>query len=74
MTSRKDAPTRDVKLQLMMARSEIDAIDDWRFRHRITTRAAAIRILLKRGMAADRGDTDDTVTAVRKPAVETPHR
>ena len=46
-----DAPRR--KLQIWMDEAEIDEIDAWQFEHRLPTRAAAIRELLKRGMAAD---------------------
>lgn len=43
---------RTEKLQLMLSDEELRAIDDWRFAHRIPTRAAAIRELLRRGLHA----------------------
>jgi hypothetical protein len=41
---------RTEKLQLMLNDDELMAIDDWRFAHRIPTRAATIRELLRRGL------------------------
>jgi hypothetical protein len=40
------------RLQLMLSREELSAIDDFRLIHRIPTRAATIRELLKRGLVA----------------------
>jgi hypothetical protein len=39
------------RLQFMLSPEELSAIDDFRFIHRIPTRAATIRELLKRGLA-----------------------
>ena len=39
------------RLQLILTSEELAALDDWRFANRMPTRAAAIRELLKRGMA-----------------------
>lgn len=50
---------RTEKLQVMLSDEELQAIDDWRFAHRLPTRAAAIRELLKRGLRS-RPDPDDT--------------
>ncbi len=44
---------RTEKLQIMLSDEELQAIDDWRFEHRLPTRAAAIRELLKRGLRSD---------------------
>jgi hypothetical protein len=41
------------RLQIMLTGDELVAIDDWRFVRRMPSRAAAIRELLKRGLAAD---------------------
>jgi hypothetical protein len=41
---------RTEKLQLMLNDEELTAIDDWRFDHRIPTRAATIRELVRRGL------------------------
>jgi hypothetical protein len=40
------------RLQIMLTASEQAAIDDWRFARQMPSRAAAIRELLKRGLAA----------------------
>jgi hypothetical protein len=45
--------TRPDRLQIMLNPEEISALDDWRFAHRLPSRAAAIRELLKRGLAAE---------------------
>jgi hypothetical protein len=41
------------RLQVMLAAEELKALDDWRFASRMPTRAAAVRELLKRGLAAE---------------------
>ncbi|HOP18645.1 MAG TPA: hypothetical protein PK585_01080 [Amphiplicatus sp.] len=48
-----DSLKRTTKLQLMLDDMELKAIDDWRFAHRMPTRAAALRELLRRGLLAD---------------------
>jgi len=48
---------REERLQIMLTPEELSAIDDWRFSRRMPTRAAAVRELLKRGLAADGFDT-----------------
>ena len=45
--------TREQRLQIMLTEEELKAIDDWRFQRRMPTRAAAVRELLKRGLAAE---------------------
>jgi hypothetical protein len=37
----------------MLTDDELKALDDWRFKRRMPSRAAAIRELLKRGLAAE---------------------
>jgi hypothetical protein len=39
------------RLQIILTQEELTALDDWRFANRMPTRAAAIRELMKRGMA-----------------------
>lgn len=46
-------PARGERLQIMLTRDELDALDTWRFQKRMPSRAAAIRELLKRGLHAD---------------------
>jgi hypothetical protein len=45
--------TRGERLQIMLANEELAALDDWRFARRMPSRAAAVRELLKRGLAAE---------------------
>ena len=39
------------RLQVMLSPDELAAVDDFRFKHRMPTRAAAVRELLKHGLA-----------------------
>jgi hypothetical protein len=41
---------RAERLQVMLSPEELTAIDDFRFKHRMPTRAAAVRELLKMGL------------------------
>jgi hypothetical protein len=45
--------TRGERLQIMLTPQELRALDDWRFKSRMPSRAAAIRELLKRGLAGE---------------------
>ena len=49
--------TRGERLQIMLTQEELDALDSWRFQRRMPSRAAAVRELLKRGLAAEGFDT-----------------
>jgi hypothetical protein len=40
-------------LQVMLGPDELRVIDDFRFKHRMPSRAAAVRELLRRGLAAE---------------------
>jgi len=51
--------TRGERLQIMLTKEELDALDSWRFQRRMPSRAAAIRELLKRGLAAEGFDSAD---------------
>jgi hypothetical protein len=44
---------RDERLQIMLDPNELRTIDEFRFKKRMPTRAAAVRELLKRGLAAE---------------------
>jgi hypothetical protein len=46
-------PWRSERLQIMLSPEELAALDDWRFRSRMRSRASAIRELLRRGLAAE---------------------
>ena len=44
---------RGERLQIMLSNEELTAVDDWRFHKHMPSRAAAIRELLRRGLAAE---------------------
>jgi hypothetical protein len=44
---------REERLQVMLTPEEVKALDDFRFKTRMPSRASAIRELLKRGLAAE---------------------
>jgi metal-responsive CopG/Arc/MetJ family transcriptional regulator len=46
-------PNRIERLQIMLTQEELSALDDWRFERRMPSRAAAVRELLKRGLATE---------------------
>jgi len=48
-----DDQTRGERLQIMLAPDELAVLDDFRFKERMPSRAAAVRELLKRGLAAE---------------------
>lgn len=41
---------RNVRVPVMMSKSEVEAIDDWSFENRVRTRAEAIRRLIDLGL------------------------
>lgn len=43
---------RGERLQVMLSPEELALVDDFRFKHRMPTRAAAVRELLRLGLAA----------------------
>ncbi|WP_293677983.1 hypothetical protein [uncultured Phenylobacterium sp.] len=44
---------RDERLQIMLTQEELSALDDWRFGRRMPSRAAAVRELLRLGLASE---------------------
>ena len=48
-----DEQSRDERLQIMLSPDELTALDDFRFKKRMPSRASAVRELLKRGLAAE---------------------
>jgi hypothetical protein len=44
---------RGERLQLMLSPEELTALDDFRFKKRMPSRASAVRELLKRGLTAE---------------------
>ena len=41
---------RDERLQMMLSKAELAAVDDFRFKQRMPSRAAALREILRRGL------------------------
>jgi hypothetical protein len=42
---------REERLQIMLSPAELEAVDNFRFEHRMPSRAAAVRELLRHGLA-----------------------
>ena len=53
---------RGERLQIMLTDDELKAVDEWRFTTRMPSRAAAVRELLKRGLASMGFDTANRST------------
>jgi len=51
MAREKGTREREERLQIMLTDEELRALDDWRFAMRMPSRAAAIRELLRLGLA-----------------------
>ena len=49
---------RDERLQIMLSPDELTVLDDFRFKHRMPTRAAAVRELLRLGLEVGGTDAD----------------
>jgi hypothetical protein len=49
---------RGERLQIMLSPEELAVIDDFRFKHRMPTRAAAVRELLRMGLTVSGIDGD----------------
>lgn len=47
---RKDSLTRGERLQIMLSPDEVTAVDDFRFKQRMPSRAAAVRELFRLGL------------------------
>jgi hypothetical protein len=45
--------SRAERLQIMLSEDELTVLDDFRFKKRMPSRAAAVRELMKRGLAAE---------------------
>jgi hypothetical protein len=46
---------RETRLQVMLTEEELSALEDFRFRQRMPSRASAIRELLRRGLGVECG-------------------
>lgn len=53
METMSNPATRGERLQIMVSAQELIALDDFRFRHRLPSRSATVRELLKRGLNAE---------------------
>lgn len=53
---------RGERLQIMLTADELTALDQWRFSRHMPSRAAAIRELLRRGLATEGFDVSDGKT------------
>ena len=51
--------SRETRLQIMLDSQELAAVDDWRFRHRMPSRASTVRQLLRIGLRAATGAPAD---------------
>ena len=51
---------REQRLQIMLAPAELKALDNFRFEHRMPSRAAAVRELLRQGLGVSGGVEDNT--------------
>ena len=50
--SRQKSADREERLQIMLAPEELKALEDFRFKHRMPSRAAAVRELFRLGLAS----------------------
>jgi len=48
-----DSQARAERLQIMLTQEELSALDDWRFKRQMPSRAAAVRELLRRGLTGE---------------------
>ena len=44
--------SRETRLQIMLDENELKTVDDWRFKQRMPSRAAAVRELFRLGLAS----------------------
>jgi hypothetical protein len=64
------------RLQIMLDADELSAVDDFRFKNRMPSRAAAVRELMKRGLgaagfsAADAGSKSSSFGVLDAPSAE----
>ena len=65
--------SRETRLQIMLNEEELAAIDDWRFKQRMPSRAAAIRQLLNIALRVQQKDSaGKTDEIARLRALRTP--
>lgn len=63
---------RGERLQIMLTREEVAALDEWRFSRHMPSRAAAVRELLRRGLTAEGFSMSDGTTKSRDFGVVNP--
>lgn len=51
MPRKRNGDARDERLQIMLSPEELEAVDDFRFKKRMPSRAAAVRELFRIGLA-----------------------
>lgn len=51
---------REERLQIMLSPAELKALDDFRFEHRMPSRAAAVRELLRQGLGVGEAVENNT--------------
>jgi hypothetical protein len=56
---------RGERLQIMLEKAELCALDDFRFSNRLPSRAAAVRELLRRGLSAEGFEIADPAANTR---------
>ena len=67
---------RLVRLQIMLDSDELEAIENWRFKTRMPSRAAAVREIMRRGLAAEGfkvaniGDQSNSYGVINSPALD----
>jgi hypothetical protein len=44
---------RYIRLQVMLDNAELEALENWRFKTRMPSRASAVREIMRRGLAAE---------------------
>ena len=70
----EDVRMRGERLQIMLSPEELILIDDFRFKERMPSRAAAVRELLSRGLSAEGFSTAEPGLQSREFGVTGPQR
>ena len=59
---------KDIRIPIMMSRSEVEAIDRWRYENRIPTRAEAIRRMIDAALNPAEDDQSNVTDSPANPA------
>jgi hypothetical protein len=66
---------REERLQIMLSPAELNALDNFRFEHRMPSRAAAVRELLRQGLGVAGDVLDNTgITSGEYGVIKKPRR